>query len=377
MGLFGTYSIWAKSEKALADADASAIGGRVEFKATWVRQNQSGANEVGAWAVYPPATPSAPSPPPPPATGGSRPSGSGGARAAAGPQAMAATMANQPTITGGGQGFSIGASQIASQGVARDDDFRGINTLDPDNKLRGNWAPRGVNWDGFRRMGSRCIRSGIAKLDMDRDSATASGGGSLSSEYRGLSLCNLPASNNNADQLLIAFHDKDAGLGTAPGGSNSQTSFHIMDAGPRWGRPRNLSGMRGPTLTLADQGSQVLRVTAIFDVIPTAQAELREQSVKAITICVVGPQSGATPRYPLDPDGIASGSGNDGTGSFYFFTTGPSNVLRRAWDGSSTNYDCSLVASGTLYGAGKYWVACFAHGYEGTSDASYASVTLA
>lgn len=376
MGLFGTYSIWAKSEKALADADAAAIGGRVEFKATWTRQNQSGATEIGAWAVYPPATPNTPSPPPPPA-GGGRAGGSGGAKAAPGPQAMAATMANQPTITGGGAGFAIGATQIAMQGAVRDDDFRGVNTLDPDNKLRGNWAPRSVNWDSFRRTGSRCVRSGIAKLDMDRDSATASGGGSLSSEYRGLSLCALPASNNNADQLLIAFHDKDADLGTAPGGGNSQTSFHIMDAGPRWGRPRNLSGMRGPTLTLTDQGSQVLRVAAIFDAIPTAQAELREQSVKAITICLVGPVSGATPRYPLDPDGVSSSTNTDGTGSFYLFTSGPSNVLRRAWDGSSTNYDCSLVASGSLYGAGKYWVAAFAHGYEGTSDASYASITLA
>lgn len=375
-GYKGTYSIWAKSEKAMAEADVSAIGGRMQFESKWTMTNSQGATEIGAWAVYAPQTTSAPSPPPGPRTGAS-PSPGAGSKAAPGPQAMAAVQAGQPTITGGGQGFQIGAVQIGTQGTIRDDDYRGVDSLTPDNKLGGNYAPRAINWDGFRRAGSRGIRGGIAKLDMDAGSATTSGGGSLSSEYRGLSLCALPASFNNADQLLMAFHDKDADLGTAPGGSNSQTSFHIMDAGPRSGRIRNLTGMPGPTLALSDQGSQVLRVTAAYDVIPTAQTELREQSVRAITICVVGPVSGATPRYPIDPDGTGTGPAADGTDSFYLFTSGPSNVVRRSYQGASNNFDCSLVASGSLYGAGKYWVTAWVHGLEGTSEPSYASITLA
>lgn len=362
MGLFGTYAIYAKSEKALADADAAAIGGYVKFHDKWVTKNRGGADEIGSWAVYPAKAGNAPSPPPP--AGSSKQQGQTvqGSLAAAGPQAMAAVQANQPTITGGGQGFQIGAVQAGADIPLRAESFLGVDTLTPDNKLDGNYSPRSINWDSFRRVGSRCVRSGVAKLDMDAFSATASGGGSLSSEYRGLSLCALPASHSNADQLLMAFHDKDADLGTAPGGSNSQTSLHIMDAGPRWGRPRNLTGMKGPTLALSDLGSQVMRVNAVYDAIPTAETELRKQSVVAIIVRYYGPASGAGPLFPVDPDG------DDGIGN------ATTNVLfkdRVAWTGASTNYD-----TGTLT-AGKYWVAAWAVSREGVSDPSFASLTVA
>lgn len=281
-------------------------------------------------------------------------------------------MANQPQITGGGQGFSTGATQVSNVLPVRSDEFMGVDTLTPDSKLDANHATRSINWDSFRRIGSRCVRNGVAKLAMDRDSVTASGGGSISSEYRGLGLCPLPASGAQDDQLLVVFHDKDADIGVAPGGSNSQTSFHIVSGDPRWGRPRDLTGVPGPTLAVSDQGSQVLRVTPVYiNVFPAARAELMKQTVKAVTIRIVGPVSGATPRYPLDPDGDAAEGSDDGTGSQLFQITGPTDVHRYAWNGASTNFDSITLE------AGKWWVAVWAHSLEGTSEPSFASVTLA
>lgn len=419
--------------------------------------------------------------------------GSSGGRSS-GAQALEATQAGQRQITGGGQGFAIGGASVGADIPVRENEFKGIDSATPDNKLAPNFVPRSMNWDAFRRFGSRGVRDGIAKLADDigtvHDGSTATttvtcvakanitassdsiifriangtthafwfdttggdteptesqsadasttvdisagvttaaqvaaalhaaingasigvtsndgagdgtsiltastngylfyaeanvtnsgftlpnftvSGSALSSEYRGLSILPLPASGGASDQLLYCFSDKDVEIGSAPGGSNSATNLTIVDTGPRWGRPRDLSGLPGPTLALSDQGSQVLRVNAVYtNVFPAAQAELMKQSVKAITIRIVGPFSGATPRYPLDIDG------EDGTGSVLFVTSGPSNVDRRTYDGTTTNFDMDLSAA--TYGAGKYWVSCWAVGPTGTSEASNASLTLA
>lgn len=374
---------------------------------------------------------------------------------------------------------------------SRDDEFKGIDSYTPDNKTSGSFVPRSVNWDAFRRHGSRSIRDGIAKLADDietvHDGATATttvtcvakanitassdyivfriangtthafwfdttgsdteptgsaaadasttidisagvttaaqvaaalhagingasigiasndgagdgtsiltasasgylfyaeefvtnagftlpnftvSGSALSSEYRGLSILPLPASGGVADQLLLCYSDKDVEIGSAPS-ANAATTLHIVDTGPRWGRPKDLTGLPGPTLALSDQGSQTLRVTAVYtNVFPTAQLEQMKQSVKAVTIRVYGPQAGGTPYYPLDIDG------NDGTESFIFDTG--SEIARYTWDGTSADYDMDL--SGADYGAGKYWVSVWAVGPTGISEASTGSITLA
>lgn len=495
MALVWAWAHWEEAEarqhaQNVTTQGAGAAEGYVKFNSKGVTKGKNGVSSIGVWEVH--SRKMGGGTAAPPANRSSTPSGGGAGKSrASGPQALEATSANQQAITNGGAGFDIGASQIGSDLPVRDDEWKGVDSYTPDNKVN-SFAPRTNNWDSFRRVGSRSIRAGVAKLADDRDTvndgstasatvtvvtkanfaastdyivfkkangdthafwfdttgadstpggataadartqvnisgdtsaadvsdalttainsasigitATDNGGtvglaiassgylwrvfeyvtnagflapqftiagSALSSEYRGMSLCALNASGpDNADQLLLSFIDKDVEIGDAPGGSNSLTSLHVVDTGPRWGRPRDLTGLPGPTLALSDQGSQVLRVTAIYDTIPTAQAELREQSVKAITIRIVGPVSGATPRFPLDPDG------SDGTGSVPYVISGPANVTRRTWDGSSTNFDMTLTTAAG-YGAGKYWVAAFAHSLDGTSEPSFGSLTIA
>lgn len=366
---------YAKWERELADAHAANARTQnpeseytVKFDSKATTTGQNGVGSIGAWIVWEKAkagnSPSSPASPTPPTGSGS----GGGSRGGGGPQALAATMANQPQFTGGGQGFAIGATQIGLQLPTRSDEFRGIDTFTPDNKLDGTFAPQTINWDSFRRVGSRSPRAGIAKLADDRDTVVDGSAQAISSEYRGLSLCVIPCSGTQPDKLLLSFHDKDVEIGSAPGGSNSLTSHHLIDTAPRWGRPRKLTGLPGPVLALTDQTSQVLRVAVTYtNIFPNTQAELREASIKAITIRIRGPISGAGPYFPLDENG------EDGTGSVYFNTG--SDVNRRAWDGSGTSYDMDL--SGAIYGAGKYWITAWAHGLEGTSEPSYGSLTIA
>lgn len=371
MALIWTYAKWKKAEAEVHASNITVQGagqreGYVKWNGSGVTSD-NGVTSIGVWEVHSRKTSGAGASR---STSGGPPPTGGGQRAVqppTGPQALAATAANQPQITGGGQGSDVGATHVAFDLPRSDDDWKGLDSYSPDNKLGQGYSPRTINWDSLRRIGARSIRAGLGKLSEDRDTVTASGGGSISSEYRGLSILPIPASGLSNDSLLIVFSDKDVDLGSAPGGSNSQTSFHLMTADVRYGRPRNLTGMPGPTLSLSDQTSQVLRVTAIYDHIPAAQAELREHTVKAITIRFYGPQSGATPYWPLDIDG------NDGTESI-LLNTGTA-VDRRTWDGSSTNYDMDL--SGSSYGAGKYWVAAWAVSADGISEPSFASITLA
>lgn len=349
-----------------AETHAQRIGGYSRYVAFNQKIPGMGGRAAEAgWFVY--EAQSQPTPPSQsPSPSRQTPTNPSGGGSRTGAQALQATMANQPQITGGGQGFSIGATQVGVTLPQRSDEFLGIDSLTPDNKLSVNHAPRSVNWDGFRRIGSRCVRAGIAKLAEDRDTMTASGGGSLSSEYRGLCIFSLPASGAQDDKLLVGLVDKDVEIGVAPGGSNSQTSLHIVTGDPRWGRPRDLTGVPGPTVTLSDQTGGVLRVNVVYtNVFPTAREELMKQTVKAVIIRYAGPFSGATPRYPLDPDGATTDGSADGTESTSFKTRS------QAFDGTSTNFDTSALA------LGKWWVTVWCVSLEGISEPTFASKTLA
>lgn len=284
--------------------------------------------------------------------------GSGGRGGGAG-QALAAVQANLPAYTGGGQGFQIGAQSTSVLVPPRQNDWKGIDSYNPDNKITGDYSPRAVNFDGFARIGSRCVRRGVAKCTDDIRTVRTSGAAVLNSDYRGLSLVSVPASSGNVgDQIILCYADKDVEIGSAPGGSNQATSYHLCTIGPCWGKTRNMSGMPGPSIGLSDQTGGVLRVTVDYTAFSSAIAGLKKQSITAISIRYNGPYSGATPRYPQDIDG------NDGTGSV-------SLKDRFAWIGTNTSYDTSAL---TL---GKYWVTAWAIGIEGISEPSFASLTLA
>lgn len=408
----------------------------------------------------------------------------GGSRGGGGASAMHAVQVGQPAITGGGQGFQIGAAQVGVVLPTRAGEWKGIDSITPDNKQQDT-SPRSVNWDAAGKLGSRSIRRGWARFADDagtvNDGATASStitcvakasftassdyivfriangttrafwfdttgadteptgsaaadasttvnisgatsaadvaallttaisgasigitptdnlngtialaitasgrlfyaeenvtnasfllpqftvsGAPINSDYRGLSICAIPASGPNADQLLLAFHDVDVDIGTNTSGQQP-TSLHLVSTGPLTPRPKSLVGCVGPTLTLSDQGSQVLRVTAVYtNLFPAAAAELMEGSVIGIIIRIVQNVSGGTPRYALDPDG------EDGTGSTYFAVSAV-DQNRVSWNGASTTYDMTVTA-------GKAWVTVWAVGRDGLSEPSFASKTVA
>lgn len=355
---------------------AQQTGGTVDFRSGEV-SNEWGPTSIGIYYVWPPSGGNSP-PSGGRATPGSGNPGLGFGGATTGGQlggggvgnpsqagGIAIAQANTPQFTGGGDGFGIGAGATRTQLPVRDDDWHGLNSLTPDNKLQSGYAPRSINWDSFRKIGSRCSRDGAAKNTDDIDTMTASGGGALNSDYRGLSLAMIPGTGTIGDLLVYGFIDKDIDIGTASGAEQAMT-HHVCTVGPRWGKPLDLTGMPGPTLALSDQTGHVLRVTAEHLAIPAGQLGLRKQTVVGISIRVVGPATGATPRYPSDIDG------NDGSGSAFLATTGPSNVDRRAWTGVSTNYDSVAFAAG-----GKYWVAAWTISREGISLPRVASLTIA
>jgi hypothetical protein len=289
-------------------------------------------------------------------TGGG--TGSGARSGGAGGQALAAVQANLPQYTGGGQGFQIGAQSTSVLVPPRQDDWKGLDSYNPDNKITGDYSPRSINFDGFARIGSRCVRRGVAKCTDDLRTVRTGGGAVLNSDYRGLSLVPVHASRGDVgDQIILCYHDKDVEIGSAPG-ANVATSYHLCTIGPHWGKTRNMSGMPGPSFALSDQTGGVMRVTVDYVGFSSAIAGLKKQSITAISIRYNGPYSGATPRFPQDIDG------NDGTGSVSFKD-------RFAWIGTNTSYDTSAL---TL---GKYWVTCWAIGIEGISEPTFASLTLA
>jgi hypothetical protein len=120
----------------------------------------------------------------------------------------------------------------------------------------------------------------------------------------------------------------------------------------RWGKPLNLQGMPGPKLTLADQGSQVLRVTTDYtNVFSTANDGARNASVKRLVVrySLIG--------QPLDKDGL------DNTQS--------TALVDGVWAGASRNDDSSTLT------AARYYVSAWAISIEGVSERSEASKTLA
>jgi len=288
-------------------------------------------------------------------SGGGSAGGRGGAMPA---QALAATQV-APQFTGGGAGREAAPERVSAYLPVRSDEWLGLDSINPDNKLNPAYSPRAVNWDGFRRIGSRSPRSGVVKLTDDIVTVRDSGNAALTSEYRGLSLLSMPGAADVGDQMMLSFCDKDLDIGTAPG-SNAVTSYHVCDTGPTAGRPRNMNGMPGPSFALSKTGSGKITVTYVYPYFGSTIAGLALQSIVAVTCRYVGPVSGAVPRYPRDIDG------EDGTGSVL------SSLNRSAWTNCTSNSTLE-ISSLTV---GKYWFALWALSRDGTSDPSFASFTL-
>ena len=280
------------------------------------------------------------------ATGGTQ-GGSGGGSAAG--VAAAAVQAGMPSYTGGGAAFGIGGVNESIILQQRDDEFLGVDTFTPEEKLAPGYSPDAVNWDGFARIGSRCVRRGSAKFEDDHSSL------SKNSALRGVSLALIPNGTEDQLQMLYSFADADIGATRA----SVATDITVVTTAPRWGRPTTLKGWKGPKITLSDQGSQVLRVTSDYTNVfsNTTQKGFRANSVVGITVrySVVG--------YPRDIDGFdyLHDQGTDSTAL----------VDRAAWTGASRNDDSSTLT------AALYYVTAYAITREGISEPSFATLTLA
>lgn len=281
-------------------------------------------------------------------------SGAGGAGGVGAGGGALAAVQHQPAYTGGGAYFPGGAVENRVAGLSeRDDEWLGLDTLTPDERLATGRSPNAVNWDDIRRIGSRCVRSGTAKLDDDRDTVTISSS-SISADYRGLSLAAMPGSGDNQNKLLICFADNSIGSTRTA----HVTTMHLCATSLRWGKPLNLTGWPGPKLALSDQTGNVLRVTYDYtNVFSAANDGLRKASVKGIIIrySLLG--------YPLDRDGL------DNRNDY------PTPLRdRTAWGGESATVDTTATAA---FSGQRVYVSAWAFGVEGFSEPSHASLTMA
>lgn len=342
--------------RSIADRSAAALS--VRFNEQWTVRGYTYAGQL-QWFVAPEwalAVVDAGGSPQPGGGGGGGGAGGGGSAGGTG-SALAAVQAGLPAYTGGGPSFSIGPANIQELLSQRDDEFRGMDSFTPPEKLSPGFAADCVNWDGFARVGSRCVRRGVAKLQEDRDSVTISAS-PIDASYRGLSIAAIPCGSGKGDEVLLAFADSEIGtVRTA-----QPITLHAVSSEPRWGRPATLLDVPGPLIALTQIAGPKVRVsssyTNVFDA--TNQLGLRANSVVGLIIRYSGPTT--TESYPLDMDGHDHMEG----------TTLASTALanRVSWKGESRTDDTAVLA------VGKYWVTAWAFTREGYSQPSYASLTV-
>jgi len=273
-------------------------------------------------------------------TGGMGGTGSGPAGAQV---AGAAVQAGMPSYTGGGARVAQQAVNNSIVMQQRDDSFLGLDTFTPKEKLGAGYSPDTNNWDGFTKIGSRCLRRGTAKFEDDHASM------GLNSALKGLSLSFIP--NDSSDQLQMMATFADAAIGATR--AAQATVLKVVQTAPLWGQIRTLAGVKGPQLTLTDQTGQILRVNYDYtNVFNSAHAGVMKNNVQQVIVRY------ALTGYPRDVDG------NDYVNSV---------VLRNrvSWDGTATNIDTGALT------AAQYFVTAWGVSIAGYSEPTYATKTLA
>lgn len=284
-----------------------------------------------------------------PGGGGTGASPGGGGTAA--PQQMQAVNAHQAAITGGGQGFSIGAVENNAVLTAWPGEWEGIDTLSPDTKLPENLSPDATNWNALERFGSRCVRRGVAKMSDDRSSLTISAS-PMHADYRAVSICPIAES----EDVLMVFADNDGTIGAAL--SAQPVSLFTATQAPLWGRPVDLRTYPGPKLTLTEPVAGTIRVTYDYTNVWSTVA-LQKISCKSVTIRYNIGSGDVT--FPIDMDGVTDEASR---------RAGTAAKDRAIWDGTSATVDIDLSTQsvGTVV-----YVSAWAHGLLGTSERSIAA----
>ena len=288
--------------------------------------------------------------------GGGTGAGGGAAGPGATPAQMAAVNASQPTITGGGAGFSIGAVDNNTVMTAWPGEWEGIDTLSPDTKIPESLSPEATNWNGLERFGSRCVRRGMVKMSEDRSSVTISAS-AIHADYRGVSIVPIA----NADYMLMCMADNDGTIGAAL--TAQPISLWILTTFPLWGRPVDLRTYPGPKLALTEPSPGTIRVTYDYTNV-WSSAAIQKISCKSISIRYNLGAGDIT--FPLELDTITD---DDTTGR----RAGTAARDRTTWDGTSATVD---IITG-LSSGGVCYVSAWAHSLLGTSERSTAARAIA
>lgn len=280
----------------------------------------------------------------------------GGTMSSGAGAAAAAVQAGMPAFTGGGPSFSIGAANVRALLAERADAFMGVDTLTPEQRLDAGYSPDSINWDGFTKIGSRCVRRGCAKMLEDRDNVTI-GGSPISADYRGLSIATVLRGGAYGDAMLLAFADNEIGQTRTA----QVTTLHLVQNYILWGRPTTLKGWAGPKMALSQIAGPKVRVTTDYtSVFAAATAGMRNNSVIGLVVRYSGPT--ATESYPLDIDGYDHLENTT--------TASTALVNRASWLGASRVDDTAVLA------VGKYWFTAWAISREGYSEPAFASLTV-
>ena len=290
--------------------------------------------------------------------GGGGSGGGGSSGGGAGPSVAQTTAvnANQPQITGGGAGFSIGAVENATVLTAWPGEWEGLDTNAPDTKMPESLSPEATNWNGLERFGSRCVRRGVAKFSEDRSTITISAS-PIHANYRGVSI--VPFAN--ADYMLLCMADNDGTIGAAL--SAQPLSLWVLPTFPVWGRPVDLRTYPGPKLTLTEPAAGTIRVTYDYTNVWSSVA-LQKISCKSVTIRYNTGSGDVT--FPIELDTITD---DDTVGR----RAGTAAKDRTSWDGTSATVD---IVTGLSPG-GVCYVSAWAHGLLGTSERSVAARAIA
>lgn len=231
--------------------------------------------------------------------------------------------------------------------------FRGIDTFTPDEMLTPEKSPRFLNWNAIERHGSWCGRKGTGRIIDDGTTCVDSGASSIDSAYKGLCIVPLELNDQNDDNaqhtcaMLLGFTDQ------YPGYSGGDVNLCVVEPEPAWGHELDLRGFPGPDITLSKSASLTLRVNADYQTVRFAsKTGIPLQTIKGITV------AWSAGGFPRDVD-----KRDDST------VVGSKSITldqdRATWDGTSTNYDITVPATGV------YYVTVWAHSLTGTSEPVY------
>lgn len=253
---------------------------------------------------------------------------------------------NVPLIGPGGKGFRLGATEHRFVLPRREHIFRGIDSQAPESQLAEGMSPHSINFDSFRTPGSLSVRDGLVKMSEDADTLSPT-------EDNGLGIVSIPPvdpTHGGSSILLLAFGD--AAFSDAPP-SSGVVSWSVSTVSPLGRGIVDERNRPGPTVTLADAGSQTVTLT-ITGWTSSDEYHVESDSIVAVTAVY------STQGYPSDPE--AARSDREAIVA----------LDKVRWDGYTTKAPTVNVGE-----AGTYYFTVWAWTYNGRTKPTHKKVVVA